>query len=206
MARIFRDENSPKNELGRIYFSDNYYKLEETHRSKRGTYDINIRDEFDNIVYRIQMDREQINRIKENKGISRIDFISEEGFRSFIEYTYMGGREFNEEEFKKKFMTEFYENFRFLKDDFYADAEENGIVDYIQYLLQFIEPEDLETLYYQNAPVLATVWKYNPEGIGQKEKVENAQKIVEKLDAVAREIQIFLNAKGVNYEQWQRKK
>ena len=198
MARIRRWSNSDKEELGRIVFDDNTIILKETHRSLRGTYDVSIKDIFGNYLYTIQMDREQINRIKENKGISKIDFISEEGFRSFIEYTYLGGREFNDEEFKDKFIDNFYENFKFLKNSQYEDANEDGIVDYITYLTQFVTTSELEELYYQNSQVFGVVWKYNVEGYGQ-EQVDNARITVQKLEKVATEIQLYLNARGVNY-------
>lgn len=195
MARIRRDINSPKEELGRIDFEDNSFILKETHRSKRGTYDVSIKDIFGNYLYTVEMDREQINRIKQNKGISKIDFISEEGFKSFIEYTYLGGREFSEEQFKDKFVDEFYNNFKFLKEDYYSEANENNIIDYIQYLTSMVDTEDLEELYYQNAQVFSTVWKYNKEGYGE-EQIENAKDLVNKLDKIRAELEIFLKSKG----------
>lgn len=198
MPKIVRYEGANKNELGRIDFNTNSFILTQTHRSTRGVYNISIKDMFGNHVYTVKMDKEQINRIKQGEGISNIPFVDEEGFRSFIEYTYLGGREFNEEQFKKKFIDEFEENFNFLKDDFYKSAKVDNRIEYIQYLTSKLSPDELEELYYQNAPIFSVVWKYNPEGFGD-EQIRNAKKIVGKLDSLISETQIFLNGRGREY-------
>ena len=150
-------------------FDTALYTLKESHSSKGGIYKVGIYKDGQK-VYKIDMSREQINRIKSNKGLANINFLSAEGFENFIETNYVN-REFNEENFKKFFVgyydkdekgKEVWKQGGFLKRYGFLDTKEGfiGEVKYTSYLISLLPDFLLENLYEENKLNFQKVYKY----------------------------------------------
>ena len=135
-----------------FYIDGSFYTFKEKHTSKKGYYDVGIyRDGTQ--AFKIGMSREQINRIKENKGIAGINFQSEQGFIDWINANYLD-REFNEKAFRQHFETWYLDRFLFLQEGNNTDVE------YISYLMSLLPSDVLESFYRNNRKDLQRTFKY----------------------------------------------
>lgn len=171
-----------------------HYTFKESHSSKKGLYKIGIYSGNEK-VYNIYMGREQINRIKDNKGIAGINFLSEEGFKHWIEETYIN-REFDPKRFNKHFQGWFINRFDFLQDKGYF---KNSEVDYVSYLVSEVPESLLESLYRENKIEFSKTFKYNELYITSDQETEVFNKYKDMIDGIKREVEIYLNQHGIDY-------
>ena len=168
-----------------------HYTFKETHDSKKGLYKVGIY-RGNNKVFNIRMEREQINRIKENKGIANIDFSSEEGFLNWIDETYLQ-REFREEAFRKHFSSYFIDRFNYLQSD------DNPQIEYISYLMGNVPDYLLENFYNNNKVDLAKTFKYTEVYVSKESEERVNQRYREMMDRIEAELKQYLNVHNIDY-------
>lgn len=185
-------------------FDTTHYVFKESHTSKGGVYKVGIYKDGEKL-YKIDMTREQINRIKENKGLANIKFISAEGFESFIESNYVY-REFNEENFVKYFVGgidketknwkegDFLRRFKHLEDENgYA-----GEVRYTSYLISLLPSEQLENFYRDNRREFERIYRYEtPLSLGEDSQAK--QTAMSKIDSIKAQALQYLNVHNIDY-------
>lgn len=167
------------------------YTFKESHTSKNKLYKIGIYQDGKKI-FKIDMDREQINRIKENKGIAGMEFLNEEGFKSWVEKTYLE-REFNVDKFQEHFSGWFIDRFQFLQSD--ADPQ----VEYISYLMGMVPPSLLENFYRNNRVDLSRTFRYTKEFFTLEDMESTYALYEDMLDRIESELKQYLNQNGINY-------
>ena len=170
------------------------YLFKETHRSKNKLYDINLVTP-DGKTIKLHMGREQINKIKEGSSITKINFISEEGFLNYIDAQYLN-REFNQEQFKKAFMG------RYQYEYGWADSD-TGNSAYLDYLLSLMTPEQMEELYYSNPLEFTSGYKYPEPRKSSTEEDTIKSRIQSQTATYIREAQSILEKNSVLYTQFE---
>lgn len=191
------------------------YLFKESHSSKKGIYNIGIYNPAGDKVYNIKMNREQMNRIKTGSGISRIDFLSEEGFNNYIKAQYIN-RDFDEQSFKDFFKYHFVREYEGLNNEYYyyytgKNGEEGtrieGVIDeyYIQYMAYLVDKSPnfvLENIYNERPDMFIKTFHYTDVDYEKAYLQDNAKGYgyrFQFLDKARAEILQNLNARGVNY-------
>ena len=185
-------------------FDSTQYVFKESHSSKGGVYKVGIYKDGEKL-YKIDMSREQINRIKENKGLANINFISAEGFESFIESNYIN-REFNEENFIKYFVggidkeTKKWKEGDFLRRFKYLEKENgfSGEVRYTSYLISLLPPEQLENFYRNNKREFERIYRYEAP-LSLSEDSQARKTAMSKIDSIKAQALQYLNVHNIDY-------
>ena len=185
-------------------FDTSFYTLKETHSSKNGLYKVRLYRDGERL-YTIDMTRDQINRIKENKGLASINFMDAEGFEKFIENNYLN-RKFNADNFRKYFTG--YENaygdweegtflrrFEYLENN----AGFEGEVQYTSYLISLLPDSQLENLYRENKRDFEKIYKYEV-ALTLNEQEENQNKAMDRISRIKAQALQYLNVHNIEYE------
>ena len=185
-------------------FDTAQYVFKESHTSKNGVYKVGIYKDGEK-VFKVDMTREQINRIKENKGIANVKFIDEAGFESFIENNYLN-REFNEQGFIKYFVGyedangewqegTFINRFRYLENEPGFDGE----VSYTSYLISLLPPSQIENLYRNNKRDFEKIYRYEVAlTLNESEKAK--QENMERISSIKAQALQYLNVHNIDYD------
>lgn len=168
-----------------------YYTFKESHTSKNKLYKVGIYQDGKKI-FKIDMDREQINRIKENKGLAGMEFLNEEGFKKWIENTYIQ-REFKPDKFQEHFKGWFIDRFQFLQ------SEDDPQVEYISYLMGMVPENLLENFYRNNKVDLSRTFRYTKAFITVEDMESTYALYGDMLDRIEAELKQYLNQNGLNY-------
>lgn len=185
------------------------FTFKESHSSKKGYYKVGIYAPSGEKIYNVQMNREQINKIKEGSGITNINFMSEEKFKNYIENTYIN-RDFDEENFSDFFTYHFSRSYQFIANTDYVRYSEGetltGHVDqyynrYIAYLMSIAPKNILENIYRNDRKNFQKTFKYREYGINleKSEKAVNVGKVMEFLESIEAQVKQALGASGVDY-------
>lgn len=168
-----------------------FYTFKESHTSKNKLYKVGIYQDGKKI-FKIDMDREQINRIKENKGIAGMEFLNEEGFKSWIEENYLN-REFRPTDFREHFSSWFLYHFKYL------DTESNPETEYVSYLMGMIPESLLENFYRENKVDLQKTFRYLEDAYTKKSEERRDTRYRDMLDSIKAQAKQYLNQNGVQY-------
>lgn len=168
-----------------------FYTFKESHSSKNRLYKVGIYKDG-NKLYKIDMDREQINRIKENKGIANIEFLSAKGFEDWVENNYFA-QTFRTEQFQQHFKTWFVDRFKFLQTD------EDPQVEYISYLMSNVPQHMLEDFYNQNKVDLSKTFRYLDIVYTSEAEEARNLKYQQMLDRIEAELKQYMNVHNIEY-------
>lgn len=193
-------------------FDEASYVLKESHSSKGGIYKVGIYKNGEKL-YKIDMSREQINRIKENKGLANVKFLDAEGFENFVETNYLN-REFNEANFRKYFvgynelikteegMKEVWRDGSFLTRYGFLEREVKGYegeVSYTSYLISMLPDYLLENLYRENKRDFEKVYRYEVVITSNEEK-SSRPKQIETIDSIQAQALQYLNVHNIPFK------
>lgn len=167
------------------------YTFKESHSSKNRLYKVGIYKDG-NKLYKIDMDREQINRIKDNKGIANIEFLSAKGFEDWVENNYFA-QTFRAKQFQEHFETWFIDRFKFLQ------TEDDPQVEYISYLMGNVPQHLLEDFYNQNKVDLSKTFRYLDIAYTSEAEEARNLKYQQMLDRIEAELKQYMNVHGIEY-------
>lgn len=168
-----------------------FYTFKESHTSKNRLYQVGIYKDG-NKLYKVDMGREQINRIKENKGIANIEFLSAKGFEDWIENNYFA-QPFKVEQFQQHFETWFIDRFKFLQ------TEDDPQVEYISYLMGSVPQTMLESFYSQNKVDLAKTFRYLDVAYTAEAEEARNERYQAMLDRIEAELKQYMNTHDIDY-------